>query len=310
MKISDFEKNVLLGQFTSFKIGGPATYFYRAKTAESALEAIVCARGEGIMYTVISGGSNILVSDKGFDGLIVKMENDTIMIDGVKVIAGAGLSMAVMAQKTVEVGLTGFEWAIGVPGKIGGSVYGNAGCFGRDISLNLKRVRVLYEQDDAVWMDHEMCQFGYRDSLFKKHPEWVILDAEFEFEIGDSEKGRKKLIEYSAYRKEKQPQGVQTAGSFFKNPDISETPPVLLQDAQAAGVIRNNTIPAGWIIDRAGLLGKRIGNVGISEKHGNFFVNYGAGTAEEIIMLASFIKQQTWDKFGVQLHEEVQYIGF
>ena len=310
MTLNDFEQNVSLAQFTSFKVGGPAQYFYRAKTADDAIDAIVIARSQRIAYIVISGGSNIVVNNKGFDGLIVKMENATCEIAGAQVTAGAGLSMAVMAQKTVEAGLSGVEWAIGVPGKIGGSVYGNAGCFGRDMSMNLNQVRVIYEQDEAVWMDAKQCQFGYRDSLFKKHPEWIILEAEFEFEQGNPEQGRKKLLEYSAYRKEKQPQGVQTAGSFFKNPDISEISAEVLQDAQDAGVIRNNKIPAGWLIDRAGCLGKRIGNVGVSDKHGNFFVNHGAGTAEEIIMLASFVTQHVRDQFGVQLREEVHYIGF
>lgn len=310
MTVHDFEKNIPLAQFTSFKIGGIARYFYRAKTSDDAVSAIACARAENVPYVVLSGGTNVLVSDTGFDGLVVKMENSGVSITGATASVKSGLSMAVLATKTVEAGLTGLEWGIGIPGKVGGAIRGNAGCFGRDISMNIKRVRVLYEQDDVVWMDVRQCQFAYRDSLFKRHPEWVILEAEFVLEKGESELGKQKLREYTEYRRHTQPQGVSSAGSLFMNPLISDVSSNIADEARSAGVERNGRIPAGWLIDKVGLKGKQIGGVRISEKHGNFFLNAGTGTAEEMVMLISFAKQQVRDQLGVQLHEEVHYIGF
>src|SRR3989344_819781 len=301
MTLDDFEQHILLAQFTSFKIGGPAQYFYRAKTSDDAVAAIALARSQQLPYVVLSGGTNVLVSDKGFAGLVVKMENDVITIFDTIVKAESGASMAVMATKTVEAELTGYEWGIGIPGKVGGAIRGNAGCFGRDISMNLKRVRVLYEQDDVVWMEAKQCQFGYRDSLFKRHPEWVILEAEFAFEKGDSELGKKKLREYIQYRREKQPQGVASAGSLFMNPMSSEVPADIADEARTAGVERNDRISAGWLIDKLGLKGKQIGGVKISEKHGNFFLNTGAGTANDMIELIRYAQQHVHARLGIQL---------
>ncbi len=310
MELSDFEKHIALAQFTSFKIGGPADYFYRAKTSEDAVSAIMVARREQIACTLLSGGTNVLINDQGVRGLVVKMENNAITIAGLTVRAESGASMAVMATNTVNSGLVGLEWGIGIPGKLGGAIRGNAGCFGRDISMNLKRVQVLYEQDDAVWMDAKQCQFEYRDSLFKRHPEWVILCGEFILEPGDQKEGIKKLREYTQYRQEKQPQGVASAGSVFKNPKIEEVSDEVRTSAQQADMIRNERIPAGWLIDLLGLKGKTIGNVQVSERHGNFFINLGGGTAEQMVMLMSYVKQQVRDQLGVQLYEEIQYIGF
>ena len=310
MKIEDFEQNKLLAEFTSYKLGGPAKYFYCAETSDSAVEAITLARKENIPYVILSGGTNLLISDTGFDGLVVKMENDNLKIDGAKVVAEAAVSMAVMAGKTVEAGLTGFEWGVGIPGKIGGAIYGNAGCFGKDIAASLKRVRVLYEQEDVVWMDAAKCQFGYRDSLFKKHKEWIILEGEFELEKGDPAEGKEKIKEYVQYRTEKQPHGTATAGSTFTNPNVADIPEDVKKEAEKLDIIRHNTVPAGWLIDKIGLKGKQIGGVQVSEKHANFFENTGNGTADEMMQLISFVKQQVRDELGVQLHEEVQLLGF
>ena len=310
MNIKDFKQNKPLAEFTSYKIGGPAKYFYCAETSDSAVEAITLARKENIPYVILSGGTNLLISDKGFDGLVVRMENDQLTIAGTKVTAEAATSMAVMASKTVTAGLTGFEWGVGIPGKVGGAIYGNAGCFGKDIAASLKRVRVLYEQEDVVWMDASKCQFGYRDSLFKKHKEWIILEAEFELEKGDPSEGRKKIKEYVYYRTEKQPHGTATAGSTFTNPNVDTISDELKKEAEELGIVRNNTVPAGWLIDKTSLKGKQIGGVKVSKKHANFFENTGNGTAEEMMQLMSFVKQQVRDELGVQLHEEVQLLGF
>ncbi len=318
-------ENVSLSEYTTLRVGGPARYFFVAQMFDDVLRAVDFASETGSVVHILGGGSNILFSDSGFSGVVIKNEVKGIVYnrdkDNTIVYANGGESWDVLVADTVSRGLWGLENLSGIPGTIGAAPIQNIGAYGAEVRDAIVFVDVYdLEKKQLRRFTNTECNFGYRDSIFKKQeakhffiknialrlsekriPNISYADMEQYFmgNIPESSLEIRNAVLAIRAKKIPDPTYVPNAGSFFKNPDISETPPVLLQDAQAAGVIRNNTIPAGWIIDRAGLLGKRIGNVGISEKHGNFFVNYGAGTAEDIIMLASFIKQQTWDKFGV-----------
>jgi UDP-N-acetylmuramate dehydrogenase len=217
--------------------------------------------------------------------------------------------------------LAGMEWAMGIPGTIGGAVRGNAGAFGGEISDAIKAVNCidlqdLYEDSEKTdivkikTLKKEDCEFSYRDSIFKRNPNLIILSASFEFKKGDKVEIEKNMQEILEKRKSNYPKGVGSAGSFFVNPVVDKSELIKEFEEDAETKSRGNKIPAGWLIDRVDLRGKKMGGAMISEEHANFIVNTGSATAEDVIMLASFVKQQVRDKLGVELREEVQYVGF
>lgn len=298
------KENVPLAPYTYFKIGGPARYFAEVTSEEDLEEAITFVEKEQAPFFVLGSGSNILVSDKGFPGLVIKMNLGKLAVrEGGRVVAGAGVPMACVVRESVKNSLTGFEWAIGVPGSIGGSVRGNAGYAGIEMKDVVKDVAILdVAKTKRSTLNTECCIFGYRDSVFKKHPEWIILSATLTLQKGDPKKSQELVKEHIRLRRETQDVGAQCAGSMFKNPDASHA-----TIAPAAGAV---AVRAGWLIDQAGLKGYRVGNAVVSPRHANFMVNTGGATAEEVIMLIGIVKEYVHRKFGVFLEEEIQYVGF
>jgi UDP-N-acetylmuramate dehydrogenase len=258
----------------------------------------------------------VLISDTGFDGLIIKIKSQP---EGIKVVdsnfieSWTGNSLASVVTFAKDNGLNGLEWAIGIPGTFGGAIRGNAGAFGSSINDAVQKVRVLdLEGDEFKTKDltKEECGFKYRNSLFKKDSKFIIVSAVLKLNKVDKEQVQKKMNEIMEKRNEKHPQGIASAGSFFVNPKITDPDLIGEFEKDSGKKSLDNIIPAGWLIQEAGLSGKRIGGAMISEKHANFIVNTGNATAEDIIMLASIIKQKVRTKFKVQLVEEVKFLGF
>ena len=305
------QKNVPLAEYTTFKVGGLAKFFVCAKNEDELVAAVEYAKENGLAIFVLGGGSNILVSDKGFDGLVIKLENKQWEIEGEILECGAGAVLFDVVKDVAQNNLSGFEWAAGIPGTFGGAVRGNAGAFWGDMSANIESVRALRMEDNVIEeFSKEGCEFGYRSSFFKKSGNLIVLSAKMRFKEGNREKSFVEMDDIVDKRVTKQPQDMPSAGSFFQNP-VVEDPELVKKFEQDIGApSRGGKVAAGWLIDQLGLRGKKIGGAMVSEKHANFLVNGGGAKAEDVIILVSYLKQQVRDNLGVQLVEEVQYVGF
>ncbi|MFA6307606.1 MAG: UDP-N-acetylmuramate dehydrogenase [Patescibacteria group bacterium] len=302
------EKNKSLKEYTTFKIGGPAEFFADVKTVEDLQIALKWAKDNQQPFRILGGGSNMLVSDNGLKGLIVKLNFDKLEFDGTKVIVGPGVLLTYLLNKALEHNLTGLEFAAGVPGTVGGAIRGNAGTYGVAMDSVVKKIKYLDEKLGVQEMDNNEANFAYRHSIFKEKT-WVILEAEMQLEQGDIKAARALVKERLIYRQNTQP-NLPSAGCIFKN--------ILFEQVDLNKLKEKNIdidkfsqykkIPAAHLIEKAGLKGHTIGGAQVSELHGNYIVNKGDATAEQVIMLISFIKQQVRDKYGVQLQEEVQLL--
>ncbi|HBP00609.1 MAG TPA: UDP-N-acetylenolpyruvoylglucosamine reductase [Candidatus Moranbacteria bacterium] len=307
------QENVPLAQYTTFKIGGPARFFVCAENENDLSEALEYSAKNDLKVFVLGGGSNILVSDQGFDGLVVKIENRDLKIEGDLLECGAGAVLFDAVKAAAEKSLSGFEWAAGIPGSFGGAVRGNAGAFWGDMSMNIESVRAICDENGKLEIrefSNGSCEFGYRSSYFKKAGNAVIISAKMRFKAGDKEKSLAEMADIVRKRVTKQPQDMPSAGSFFQNPIVENLELVKKFEQDIGAPSRGGKVAAGWLIDQLGLRGKKIGGAMISEKHANFLVNAGGAKAEDIVILVSYVKQQVRDKLGVQLVEEVQYVGF
>jgi UDP-N-acetylmuramate dehydrogenase len=307
-------QNEPMSKHTSFRIGGPARLYVIANSSDEAIRALQLAKEQAIPTVVFGGGSNLLVSDDGYQGLLIQMANRAIQIDGTTVIAESGAITGLVARKTVDAGLTGFEWAIGVPGTIGGAVYGDAGCYGgemRDAIVSVDAYRL--SDGRRVQLSKEDCRFGYRESLFKQEPH-LILGCTLNLKPSpDPAAGKQRMEDIMRQRKEKQPLEQSSAGCAFKNFEFTDEAELelLRRDVTVPdSMLKNKSLGAGWLVDQAGLLGQAVGQVEVSTKHGNFLVNKGQARAQDVIGLISLIKRKIRDEFGIEMHEEVQYVGF
>ena len=319
----EIQKNIILAPYTTFRIGGPAEFFVEVESGEELVEAIEFANEKSLDFFILGGGSNILVSDKGFAGLVIKINSKLFVANDVSIGCGAGWSLAKIVKESAAHKLSGMEWAFGIPGTIGGAIRGNAGAFGSKISDIIKKVNCvdtkdLYEElaEKKVvkikTFGKEQCDFSYRDSIFKRNSNLIILSASFEFKSGNADEINEKMKELIKSRIAQQPHGA-SPGSFFKNPESTEHNRRYVKEIprfKELNLHEKNTIPAGFLIEEAGLKGKKMGGAMVSEEHANFIVNTGTATAEDVIMLTSFIKQQVRDQFGVELQEEIRYVGF
>jgi len=279
------EKNINLAPLTTFKIGGPAKYFCQVKKEEDLIQAIKWAKKKKIPYFVIGGGSNLLISDKGFTGLVIKLSMKQCQLVEDKLLLGSALKLSQMVMFLAKNNLTGLEWAAGIPGTVGGAVRGNAGAFGKEIADCLLKARVL-RRNKIIELKNKEIKFTYRQSIFKKNKD-IILNVVLGLKKGKEQENQKIIKDILQRRKKSHPYQ-PSAGCVFKNP-------------KSRG--------AGLLIDQCGLKGKQIGGAKISEKHANFIVNTGGAKARDVKNLIELIKKQVKDKFNIELKEEIQYLG-
>jgi UDP-N-acetylmuramate dehydrogenase len=283
------QENVLLKNYSTFKIGGPAKYFCVVKNKDELIGALAVSQKLNLPFFILGGGSNILISDDGFLGLVIKMQNTAYHLENDKIFAGGGIKLGELTDFAQKNNLTGLEWARGVPGTLGGAIYGNAGAFGGSIADSIKRVEIFDIRDKKIkFFSNKDCQFNYRQSIFRENKSLIILSAELLLKKSDKKEVKNKTEEFLKYRKENQPLDFPSAGSVFKNP---------------TGFF------AADLIEKCGLKGKIIGGAKISEKHTNFIVNYKNASAKDVKELIDLAKKLVKEKFGVVLEEEIQYLG-
>jgi len=284
----------LLSRYSTLGIGGEADFFAKIESQARLLEALEFAKSEDLDTFIIGRGSNILFSDEGFRGLVLKIYmkrmHHFVPQDELSVEAGALVSAVV--DLGMETGFTGFENFAGLPGTVGGAIYGNAGCFGSEFWERVRAAKFFDGKDfGEINLSEQPAPHSYRSSIFKEHPNWTIISASLKIEEADSKLVAKKVGEVVYQRSKKQPQ-VKSVGCIFENP-----------------VRDGKRVSAGKLIDETGLKGARIGNAEISPVHANFFVNLGGATANDFIELIKLARGRVFEKFKIVLKEEIIRVG-
>lgn len=296
-----------LARHTRFGVGGPADLFVEAPRVEAFLDALHVARASGLDYAVIGAGTNLVVADEGFRGIVLRFTGGKIEARGPCLVAEAGAELQSLVDQANRLGLGGLESLAGIPGSVGGAVYGNAGAYGRSIS---DAVSEVYAFDGAMVRGfyHAECEFAYRESVFQRRKGWVILTAEFTLEPGDAAALRRRSEEILALRLKKYPPEMKCAGSIFKNLLWRDLPEAL-QRVVPAEVVREGKVPAAWFLDQAGCKGLSQGAMRVADYHANLIHNAGGGTARDLCALIAELKRRVRARFGLDLKEEVQYLG-
>ncbi len=297
--------NEPLAKHTTFKIGGPADFFVTVSTTTDLVALLQFLDAEGMPYFMLGGGSNMLVREEGFRGVVVHTKTERIDINDFHVIADAGVVTVHLAQETVKAGLSGFEWGVGVPGTVGGAVRGNAGAMGGEMKDVISSVEV-YRDSEVVTFSYDDCEFDYRHSIFKNQP-GVVLRAHLQLKKTEDIGGKKKMIDFLQYRNKTQPQGFASTGCIFKNVDFVPGKEQFIFDVPEE-FVKKGKISAGWLVETAGMKGVQVGQAQVSPVHGNFVVNLGGATAQDVLTLIEQIKQKVYDTSGVELHEEIQIV--
>ncbi len=290
-ELKNIQHNVDMGKFTTFKTGGKAKALISPKDVEELKSCLKVLNENNQPYVIIGKGSNILFATEFFDGVIIRLDKEfettEIIKTDNKYKVSAGTSLITFANKVCRDGYTGIEFGTGIPGTVGGAVYMNAGCYGREIVNCCTSVTALDRETLEICnFDKNQCGFTYRNSFFQ-NDKYIILSAEFEFEKGEESLINEKVAEYKKQRTEKQPLNLPNAGSTFKRP---------LNDF------------AGRLIEEAGLKGFKVGGAKVSEKHAGFVVNEENATPKDIINLVEEVTKTVFDKFGVKLELEIKVI--
>ncbi|MGC8981597.1 MAG: UDP-N-acetylmuramate dehydrogenase [Minisyncoccia bacterium] len=308
------KKDINLKNFTTFKIGGPAKYFTIIRNFKDVEGVLNFLEKEKIRFFVLGGGSNILVKDEGFDGIVIKSNLNYLIIFDDYFISGSGKLINDLVNKTSKIGLSSLENFGGLPGTVGGAIRGNAGCFGFEIKdLILEVTAIDLNKKEIKVFKKDECDFDYRNSFFKKNREWLILEGKFIIKDKKDPKELLKIIEEKInYRKNNHPIEYPCAGSIFKNLDFEKASQKLKELALEKNLVKDDPfkiIPAGFIINEAGLTGKQIGDAKISEKHSNFIINLGKAKAKDVLDLIDLIKDEVNKKFDVVLEEEIEIVS-
>lgn len=287
------EERVLLSEpmkkHTTFRIGGPADYFLMPQSEKEAAGAVAVCREEKALYSIVGNGSNLLVSDAGYRGVVIQLykEMSRVQVEGTYIYAQAGASLAKAAAAAMEAGLAGFEFAAGIPGTLGGACVMNAGAYGGEMKDVLVNVTVLDESGNIRKLAGSELELGYRTSIIAKKG-YIVLGAEIELKRGNPDEIRSLMNELRDKRVSKQPLEYPSAGSTFKRPE---------------GYF------AGKLIQDAGLRGFRVGDAMVSEKHCGFVVNVGEASAAEVDLLMKEVSERVQAQFGVTLEPEVKRLG-
>ena len=283
--------NEPMKKHTSFKIGGNADFFVSVKTIEELKQALFYAKQKHIPTTIIGNGTNILVSDSGIRGIVIKIDIQKFDLkeenDYIEISVGSGNKMMALATQLKNQEISGFEQLSGIPGTIGGAIYMNAGAYGKEMKDIVISTKCMNTEGERIELSNKEQKFEYRSSIFN-NKDYIILEAKLKLQKGKKEDIEKQMKEYLNQRKEKQPLEYPSAGSTFK---------------------RQEGIITAKLIDECGLKGYKIGGAMVSEKHAGFIVNTGDATAKDVLELIKYVKDEVYKKYGVKIEEEVKIVG-
>jgi UDP-N-acetylmuramate dehydrogenase len=298
---------VPLARYTRFGIGGPADIYAETASVDAFVEALTAARGSGLPTVVIGGGTNLIVSDRGFRGIVLRYRGERLTAAGAAVVADAGAVLQDLVDFTIERGLQGIETLAGIPGSVGAAVYGNAGAYGHSISERVTAVR-FYDGCEVRLFRTDECGFQYRESVFKRNKDWIIFSVELRLEKADARGLRKVADDILATRNAKFPVTMKCAGSIFKNLLFKDLPPAAAAEVPETAV-RAGKVPAAWFLEQVGAKGMVRGDIHVASYHANLIYNDGSGVAEDLCALIAELKSRVLARFGIELQEEVQYVG-
>ncbi len=299
-----------LADLTTFKIGGPAKYFLETADLVELKEVLTFCRQNKIDFKIIGGGSNILVNDQGYNGLIIKYVNRDISLKNNIFKVGAGVILLNFVNYAVRQGYTGQENLAGIPGTIGGAIHGNSGAYGQAMGDIIKSVKILDSEGNIKKLSQSECVFEYRHSIFATNNN-LILEAEIVLKKGGSIIESQKMIqEKIMFRIKKHPLNFPNSGSWFKNIFLTAEIRKKLSGLDLSRFEKYKKIPAAFLIEQAGCKGYQIGGAQMSEKHANFLINKDKASAQDVIDLSNYVKKVVAKKYNIALTEEIQYIGF
>lgn len=288
--IGKIEKEVFLSKYTTYKVGGLCSCIIYPKDTEKLVKLIKLVRKYKLKHKIIGNGSNLIFSDKKYDGVIIKLNNlDNIEITDTKIVVGAGYSLIKLANMATKASLTGLEFAAGIPGTVGGAVFMNAGAYKSDMGYIVKSVKVLTPENEIIKLTNREMNFHYRTSFLQKHPDYICLEVTIKLKKGKKSEIEALIKDRRKRRLETQPLEYPSAGSVFRNPE---------GDA------------AGRIIESLGLKGLTKGGAQVSPKHANFIVNKGGASASDIRELIMYVKENVKDNCGIDLKVEQEFVNW
>jgi UDP-N-acetylmuramate dehydrogenase len=297
-----------LASYTRFALGGPARILADAAAETALIEVLRAIRESGEPYTVMGGGTNVIASDQGYKGVVLRYTNAAIEFQGGTVHVAAGAVLQDLVDASITHGLKGLETMTGIPGWVGGAVYGNAGAYGHSIDERISQVRFLDAESGCVReIGKAACEFAYRESIFKRRKHWIVLSATLQLESADVHELRSVADGILKIRNEKYPPTMRCAGSIFKNLLWRELPETVRGQVPAS-VIREGKIPSAYFLDQAGAKGMARGGIRVADYHANLIYNQDGGAARDVRELISDLKHRVQERFGLELEEEVQYI--
>jgi len=296
-----------LARYTRFGIGGPADLYAETSSAEAFIAALASARASGLETMVIGGGTNLIVSDAGFRGIVLRYRGDSLLASNGRVHADAGADLQRLVDFAIERGLAGLETLSGIPGSVGAAIYGNAGAYGHSLAERVVRVR-FFDGSAVRVFDRQECLFQYRESIFKRHKDWIIFSTELRLQAADARALRETADSILKVRNEKFPVTMKCAGSIFKNLLLKDLPVEVAAQVPATAV-REGKVPAAWFLEQVEAKGMTRGDIHVADYHANLIYNAGAGTAADLRGLIQELKGRVTRRFGIGLEEEVQYVG-
>jgi UDP-N-acetylmuramate dehydrogenase len=294
--------NAPLERYTRFEIGGPARMLANVSTVEALAETLELAKTSGTPKAVIGGGTNLIADDEGFPGVVVRYVAKNIEIEGTRVRVEAGAVLQDLVDRTIDAGLRGLETMTGIPGWVGGAIYGNAGAYGHSIQECVESVRFFDGSETREFPANEL-KFTYRTSIFKSNKDWVVLDAVLKLYPADAADMRSTADGILKIRNEKYPPTMKCAGSIFKNLLVAELPAGVTVPEK---IVREGKVPSAYFLEATGAKGLAIGALRVADYHANLIYNEGGGTARDLWHLMETLKAGVFEKFGIHLEEEVQ----
>ncbi len=296
-----------LAELTRFGIGGPADLLVETSQPEAFAAAVRACRAAEAPFYIIGDGSNLIVSDRGFRGVVLRFTARELRAEGTDIVADAGASLQAVVDFSIQRGLAGLETLTGIPGSVGAAVYGNAGAYGHSISERVARVQ-FFDGESLREFSNAECRFEYRESIFKAHKDWMILRARLALTPGDAAALAARAGEIRRIRDEKFPPAMRCAGSIFKNLLVANLPREVAAAIPPAAV-REGKVASAYFLDLVGAKGLARNGIRVADYHANLIYNAGGGTAADLRALIAELKERVRARFGIELEEEVQYLG-